>query len=254
MYSRSCGSAFSIRKSSHVPVRAVLGAAARRSSSGAHYRAPPPSAASPGESQSRSRTAPKAGSFKMGDVRRTIPILAFRATAAPNGLQQTVGCCEISFGMTPAPTLAKSYPPGSPERLMHGGVPIEPNDDHVMIAVCNRATGTRVTNASVVAEVWTRDLRDVPVKRKALQPMMSAGDMIYGNYFHMPTKANYDIKGYSSLPDASTPGTTLRYENWDRLRAEYALTERVGELSASMMSHDRVLPETLPGHSLCCGP
>lgn len=212
MYSRSCGAAFSFLNSSHVPVRAVLDAATRRPSSGAPSRAHPRGAVSPRKRQSRPLTAAIAGSCQMHDVRKTTSMLACRATSAPNRRQRIVGDCEISFGVTPAPIFAKSYPPGSPEGLMHGGVAIEPKYHHVKSAVFNSATGVRVTNTGMMTEMWARDLRYVPVQRKVLQPTMIGGDMTCGNCLHMSMKRNYESKVCISPPVGTTRITALNCE------------------------------------------
>lgn len=139
-------------------------------------------------------------------------VLAFGVASAQNGLDQALGNYEVYLGVTPARIIAKYYPTGSAERTMDGGVPTNPNDDHVMIALFNKVTGKRVTNATVSAKVWTQNLQYVPVQRKALQPMAIAGDVTYGNYFYMPGKANYDIKVYIRRPGSSALITTLKYE------------------------------------------
>ena len=138
-------------------------------------------------------------------------LLVSGAVGAQNGLDRVAGAYEIYLGITPATVIARNYAPGSSERMMHGGVPSNPNDQHVMIAVFNRSTGRRVGNATVTATVRPADGRSVPVQRKALQSMAIAGHVTYGNYFFMPSSGRYDVRLSISVPGLPRTATTFFY-------------------------------------------
>ena len=138
-------------------------------------------------------------------------ILVSGAVGAQNGLDRATGAYEIYLGITPAAVIARNYAPGSTERTMHGGVPSNPSDEHVMIAVFNRNTGQRVGDATVTARVWPADGRSVPVQRKSLQSMSIAGNVTYGNYFFMPASGRYDVRLSISAPGLPRAATTFTY-------------------------------------------
>ena len=133
------------------------------------------------------------------------------AVGAQNGLDRVAGAYEIYLGITPAVVIARNYAPGSSERTMHGGVPSNPNDQHLMIALFNRNTGQRVGNATVTAKVWSADGGSVPVQRKSLQSMSIAGSVTYGNYFFMPSSGRYDVRLSISVPGQPPTATTFTY-------------------------------------------
>ncbi len=138
-------------------------------------------------------------------------LLVSGAVGAQNGLDRVAGAYEIYLGITPAAVIARNYAPGSSERTMHGGVPSNPGDQHLMIAVFNRDTGQRVANATVTAKVWSSDGRSVPVQRKPLQSMSIAGSVTYGNYFFMPSSGRYDVRLSISVPGLPRTATTFTY-------------------------------------------
>lgn len=88
------------------------------------------------------------------------------------------------------------------EATMHGGVPR--GQYHVMVAVFDRATGQRVTDAAVTAKVsGTRgEGRDTP-----LEKMTIANSVTYGNYFPMPAAGAYKI-----TVEVNRPGTAQSLE------------------------------------------
>ncbi|HZR02582.1 MAG TPA: hypothetical protein VFA81_05340 [Burkholderiales bacterium] len=73
------------------------------------------------------------------------------------------------------------HPSQHPERTMHGGVPAGMHQDHLLVSLFDSATKQRIVGAKVRAIVTTNEM---PVQRKALEPMQFAGSITYGNYFH----------------------------------------------------------------------
>lgn len=100
------------------------------------------------------------------------------------------GGLVVYLGVMPA-DLIRAYSTAYPERHMHGGPPRGTNHYHVMISIFDDATGTRVDDAQVEAEVAGLDRAGV---RKALEPMVIAGTVTYGNYFHMIGHDLYRIR------------------------------------------------------------
>lgn len=49
--------------------------------------------------------------------------------------------------------IAKGQPSGHPEGAMHGGTPAGAHEYHVVIAIFDAASGTRISDASVRAKV-----------------------------------------------------------------------------------------------------
>jgi hypothetical protein len=50
--------------------------------------------------------------------------------------------------------IVKGHIAGHPERTMHGGVPSDANEYHVMVAIFDTSTGGRLSDASVTATVF----------------------------------------------------------------------------------------------------
>jgi hypothetical protein len=73
---------------------------------------------------------------------------------------------------------------------MHGGSPATSGEYHVVIALVDAKTGTRITNATVVARVAEVGLAG---QEKTLQPMEIAGTETYGDYFEMAGNGPFHI-------------------------------------------------------------
>jgi hypothetical protein len=106
--------------------------------------------------------------------------------AAERGYRQVVDGVAIYFGIVPA-ELVRGHPPEHPEGTMHGGVPV--GENHIMVGLFESLTGERITNARVTASVTGSK---VEIK-KALEPMVIAGNQTYGHYFYMPGSGPYRI-------------------------------------------------------------
>lgn len=115
----------------------------------------------------------------------------------------------IDFGCTPAAVIAHEYPVGSAERQMHGGVPKADHYHHVMIALFDRNTGMRITDAKVFARVAIPTEPSVPEQDAPLEAMTIAGALTYGHYFEMPDRGRYQVTLAITIPKQPTITTTF---------------------------------------------
>jgi hypothetical protein len=113
--------------------------------------------------------------------------------AAPLAAQdnsKTVGGLTVYLGVMPA-EIIKGPGPHSGERPMHGGSRRGPHDYHLTVAVFDAASGARVSDASVTAQVSGVGLAG---PSKKLEPMQIAGTITYGEYFRLPGRDTYTMK------------------------------------------------------------
>lgn len=114
----------------------------------------------------------------------------------------------IYFGVVPA-GLTRNHPGERPGTLMHGGVRTNSvHDIHVMVAAFDRASGARITNASVTARFIGERGRRWSL---TLQPMTINRALTYGGYTSMGVDENASI-----LVDVVRPNRkhkdTVRFE------------------------------------------
>lgn len=102
----------------------------------------------------------------------------------------------IYFAVLPAEML-RSFPPGSEESQMHGGVPGGRHVHHVQIALFDTRTNARITDARVVATVAEIGLGGIT---KDLQPFLIGGAQTYGAYFDISNHNLYKIRVRATLP------------------------------------------------------
>lgn len=96
----------------------------------------------------------------------------------------------IYFGVMPA-EMVQGHPKDHPETQMHGGPQAKKGHrDHVVVALFDSATGKRIENAEVTANVMEVGLAG---EWKKLDPMKIAGTVTYGNYFDFPSKDAYHL-------------------------------------------------------------
>ncbi|MEW5755866.1 MAG: hypothetical protein AB1810_06135 [Pseudomonadota bacterium] len=114
------------------------------------------------------------------------------ATAAAMDTSQSkvVHGMAVYLGIFPAEIIL-GHPKEHPESEMHGGVPGGKHKYHVVIALFDNATGKRVTDAEVKANVAEIGLAG---QEKKLEPMKIADTVTYGNYFEMIGSNPYKIK------------------------------------------------------------
>lgn len=137
-------------------------------------------------------------------------ILSFLVLVTPvAGLAQggnfggkTVDGITIYLGVTTAAAIAKNYPPGSPERTMHGGIPVGGDWHHILIAIFDAKTGKRITDAEVTATVREVGLSGMT---RTLEKVNVAGYTTYCNYFEMEHGPLYRIDLSIRLPGRPGP-------------------------------------------------
>ncbi len=135
----------------------------------------------------------------------TIPALGRAGDVGP-----ARGGLLVYLGVVPA-DLIRGYSTAHAERHMHGGPPRGTNHYHVMISIFDGATGRRVDDATVEAEVAGLDMAGV---RKRLEPMAIADTVTYGNYFHMIGHDRYRIRLHIRRPGAADAvETAFTYEH-----------------------------------------
>jgi len=144
---------------------------------------------------SRSRRGAVAALF--GALCLTVPGVALMsrdaAMAAETDLSKTAGGLTVYLGVVPAEIIK-----GPP---MHGHISKGPHDYHVIskspheyhivAAIFDAASGERVSDADVTAEVSGLGLAG---GKKKLEPMQIAGTTTYGGFFDLPGADLYTAK------------------------------------------------------------
>jgi hypothetical protein len=132
------------------------------------------------------------------------------AMAANSGEVKTSAGLTVYLGVVPA-EIVKGPTPHSAERPMHGRVPRGPHEYHVVAAIFDAATGTRVSDASVSAQLSGVGLSG---ERKNLEPMQISGTTTYGAFFSLPGRDLYTIRLAIVRPGARQPVTIdFRYDH-----------------------------------------
>ena len=80
---------------------------------------------------------------------------------------------------------------GHVERQMHGGVPKDDAQHHLLVSLFDSKSGQRITDATLGARVA---LEGSGSQQKILEPMKFAGNVTYGNYFRMTATGSYRIE------------------------------------------------------------
>lgn len=126
-----------------------------------------------------------------------------------NGVR-TVDSTIVYLGIVPA-AITRNHPGDRPGTLMHGGSTDRSiHNVHVMVAVFDRATGARITNARVQARFLGERGRRWSVR---LQPMKVNGALTYGGYTSMGTDMSPTVSVDVRRLFAGKPRTvTARFE------------------------------------------
>ncbi|MDN3563878.1 hypothetical protein ACFQY5_38315 [Paeniroseomonas aquatica] len=137
----------------------------------------------------------------VGGGRRTLlaalPALVFaaaprRAAALdPDGAFRQAGGLAIYLVVVPA-AVVRGHPPEHTGRGAHGGVPEGRYVHHLLVALFDARTGTRVTDAGVTAVV--HGLRHTPEDSIALEPMTVAGANAFGGFATLPARDYFRIE------------------------------------------------------------
>ena len=103
---------------------------------------------------------------------------------------QVTNGVAIYIGLMPA-QIVQGHPVDHEESRMHDGVPGGSAPVHLVVTLFDDATGQRITNAFVKAEVVELGLAP---QRKDLEMMHIADTVSYGNYFSLQSEAPYRIR------------------------------------------------------------
>ena len=140
---------------------------------------------------------PHLKTFLRAALASIMALLLASAFAADSSQHKVVHGVAIYLGVLPAEMILW-HPRSRTEAEMHGGVPAGRNQQHIVVALFDNATGKRITAARVKANVSEIGLSGV---QKKLEPMLIAGTVSYGNYFDMPAASNpYRINVRIELP------------------------------------------------------
>ena len=132
------------------------------------------------------------------------------AMAANSGEVKTSGGLTVYLGVVPA-EIVKGPSPHSAQPPMHGRIPRGPHEYHVVAAIFDAATGTRVSDASVSAQLSGVGLSG---DRKNLEPMQLSGTTTYGAFFSLPGRDLYTIRLVIMRPGIRQPVTVdFRYDH-----------------------------------------
>jgi hypothetical protein len=130
------------------------------------------------------------------------------ATAAETDLSKTVGGVTVYLGVVPA-EIVKGLP-STTERPMHGRTPKGPHEYHVVAAVFDAASGARVSDAVVTAELSGLGLAGA---KKKLEPMQISGTTTYGGFFDLPGFDLYTVKLTVERSGASPAALQFKYDH-----------------------------------------
>lgn len=129
-------------------------------------------------------------------------IWAAPAWSAENEAYKRAGDFAVYLGILPA-AMVRGHPTAHPEREMHGGAPAGRHDFHIVIAVFDAQSGTRIGDAKVSATV--SGLGHVGITRLDLDPMSIADTVTYGGYVNLPTDNRYTIALEIKRPHGNPP-------------------------------------------------
>lgn len=133
--------------------------------------------------------------------------LAPQAQAQDLGNYQVTGSVAAYLGVMPA-EIVGGHPAKHPETRMHGGPPNGAHAEHVVIALFEEPSGTRIEDATVVATF--AGLGETAVTPVTLDPMPIAGVITYGGYVRFPGRDTYIIELAITRP-GSPSVTQMRF-------------------------------------------
>jgi|SRR6516165_647093 hypothetical protein len=132
------------------------------------------------------------------------------ATAAEPGESKTKGGLTVYLGVVPA-EIVKGPSSHSSDRAMHGRIPRGPHEYHVVAALFDTASGARVSDAAVTAQISGLGLSG---NSKKLEPMEIAGSTTYGAFFNLPGRDLYTVKLTIDRSSSPRPLTfNFKYEH-----------------------------------------
>ncbi len=139
-----------------------------------------------------------------------IPAWSSVAFSAEGDLWKTAGGVSVYLGVVPA-EIVKGLPSTSTtDRPMHSRIPKGAHEYHLVAAVFDAASGARVSDAVVTAEVSGLGLSG---SRKKLEPMQIAGTTTYGGFVDLPGYDLYTVKLTVERSGASPSALQFRYDH-----------------------------------------
>lgn len=132
------------------------------------------------------------------------------ATAADTDQSKTAGGVTVYLGVVPAEIVKGPTAGGNTEQPMHGRIPKGPHEYHVVAAVFDAASGARVSDAVVTAEVSGLGLSG---SKQKLEPMQIAGTTTYGGFFDLPGFDLYTVRLTVERAGASPVVLPFKYDH-----------------------------------------
>jgi hypothetical protein len=128
-------------------------------------------------------------------------VLPLDKGVAQDTLSRTAEGLTAYLGVMPA-ELTKGPPshPAAPQ--MHGGVPRGAHEVHIVAAIFDTASGARISDAAVTAQVSGLGLSGT---KTALETMQIAGTTTYGGFFDLPGRDLYTVKLAIQRPGTTRP-------------------------------------------------
>ena len=106
------------------------------------------------------------------------------------GNYQVVGAIAAYLGVMPA-EIVGGHQRSHPESQMHGGPPDSPHAEHIVVALFEEPSGSRIEDATVTATI--AGMGDIAITPITLDPMPIAGVITYGGYMTFPGRDTYTI-------------------------------------------------------------
>lgn len=118
-------------------------------------------------------------------------ILSFNSSFAieEQSNYKTINGMSIYYGVIPS-EIVEGHPKQHSEREMHGGVPRDSNQFHLIVSLFDNETNKRISDAEITATINELGLSG---ETKKLEPMNIADTITYGNYFRIDINKTYEI-------------------------------------------------------------
>lgn len=110
------------------------------------------------------------------------------------------------IGLLPA-EIVRGHPKGHPEAEMHGGAPTGTHSYHLVVALFDEASGSRIENADVTATV--SGLGHIGRSSIRLDAMSIEDTITYGNFVDLRARERFDIVLTIKTPDRADPTSLI---------------------------------------------
>ncbi len=138
------------------------------------------------------------------------PAFSGVAVAADTDQSKTAGGVTVYLGVVPAEIVKGLPASGNTKPSMHGRIPRGPHEYHIVAAVFDAASGARISDAVVTAQVSGLGLSG---SKSQLEPMQIAGTTTYGGFFNLPGYDLYTVKLTVERRGASPAVLQFRYDH-----------------------------------------